>query len=47
MTAAPSETIVSIEGLRKSFGEVEVLCGVDLSVGTGEAVVLVGSSGSG
>ncbi len=47
MTAAPSETIVSIEGLRKSFGDVEVLRGVDLKVGKGEAVVIVGSSGSG
>ncbi|WID95097.1 amino acid ABC transporter ATP-binding protein [Bosea vestrisii] len=46
-TAAPSETIVSIEGLRKSFGEIEVLRGVDLRVGNGEAVVIVGSSGSG
>lgn len=47
MTAKPAETIVSIEGLRKSFGNVEVLRGVDLKVGKGEAVVIVGSSGSG
>ena len=46
-TAASPETIVSIEGLRKSFGQVEVLRGVDLKVGKGEAVVIVGSSGSG
>ena len=46
-TTTPSETIVSIEGLRKSFGQVEVLRGVDLKVGKGEAVVIVGSSGSG
>ncbi|MBN9444414.1 MAG: amino acid ABC transporter ATP-binding protein [Bosea sp.] len=39
--------MVSIEGLRKSFGNVEVLRGVDLKVGKGEAVVIVGSSGSG
>ena len=47
MTATSPETIVSIEGLRKSFGQVEVLRGVDLKVGKGEAVVIVGSSGSG
>jgi polar amino acid transport system ATP-binding protein len=47
ITASPSEPIVSIEGLRKSFGNVEVLSGVDLKVGKGEAVVIVGSSGSG
>ena len=47
ITAASPETIVSIEGLRKSFGQVEVLRGVDLKVGKGEAVVIVGSSGSG
>ena len=45
ITAASPETIVSIEGLRKSFGQVEVLRGVDLKVGKGEAVVIVGSSG--
>ncbi len=47
MTAASPDAIVSIEGLRKSFGNVEVLRGVDLKVGKGEAVVIVGSSGSG
>ncbi|WP_291654551.1 amino acid ABC transporter ATP-binding protein [Bosea sp. (in: a-proteobacteria)] len=44
---AAAEAIVSIEGLRKSFGQVEVLRGIDLEVGKGEAVVIVGSSGSG
>lgn len=39
--------LVIIEGLRKSFGAVEVLCGIDLKVKKGEAVVIVGSSGSG
>ena len=39
--------LVIIEGLRKSFSAVEVLCGIDLKVKKGEAVVIVGSSGSG
>lgn len=39
--------IVRIENLHKSFGELEVLKGIDLSVNTGETVVLLGSSGSG
>jgi ABC-type polar amino acid transport system ATPase subunit len=39
--------LVIIEGLRKSFGAAEVLCGIDLKVKKGEAVVIVGSSGSG
>jgi polar amino acid transport system ATP-binding protein len=44
---APGQAIVEIAGLRKSFGDVEVLRGVDLRVNKGEAVVIVGSSGSG
>jgi len=39
--------IVVIKELRKSFGDLEVLRGVDLAVRQGEAVVLVGASGSG
>lgn len=39
--------IVSIRGLRKSFGQLEVLKGVDLDVAPGEVVVLIGRSGSG
>jgi polar amino acid transport system ATP-binding protein len=36
-----------IEGLQKSFGTLEVLRGVDLSVGDHEVVCLIGASGSG
>jgi ABC-type antimicrobial peptide transport system, ATPase component len=36
-----------ISGLRKSFGPVEVLHGIDLEVATGERVALMGPSGSG
>lgn len=38
---------VEIRGLHKSFGDLEVLKGIDLDVVQGEAVVLLGSSGSG
>ena len=39
--------IVQIEGLRKSFGDLEVLKGIDMAVHEGETVVLLGASGSG
>jgi polar amino acid transport system ATP-binding protein len=39
--------MVAIEGLRKSFGPLEVLRGIDLSVRRGEVVCLLGPSGSG
>ncbi len=39
--------IVRIENLHKSFGDLEVLKGIDLTVQSGETVVLLGSSGSG
>jgi polar amino acid transport system ATP-binding protein len=42
-----SEPIVRIKGLRKRFGDVEVLRGVDMSVRKGEVVVILGPSGSG
>lgn len=38
---------VRIEGLHKSFGELEVLKGIDLSVQDHEVVCLIGASGSG
>jgi polar amino acid transport system ATP-binding protein len=36
-----------LEGVRKSFGHVEVLKGIDLEVGEHEVVCLIGASGSG
>jgi len=39
--------ILKIENLHKQFGDLEVLKGIDLSIQTGETVVLLGSSGSG
>ncbi len=42
-----AEHAVRIEGLRKAFGDLEVLKGVDMEVTKGEVVVILGPSGSG
>jgi len=42
-----TQAIVRIEGLRKDFGKLQVLKGVDLEVTKGEVVVILGPSGSG
>jgi polar amino acid transport system ATP-binding protein len=39
--------VVEMRGLRKSFGSVEVLKGVDLTIEKGEVVAIIGRSGSG
>jgi polar amino acid transport system ATP-binding protein len=41
------DPLVNIQGLRKRFGQLEVLKGVDLSVAEGEVISLIGASGSG
>ena len=46
-TGRPAQPVVRIRGLRKSFGTLEVLHGIDLDVHAGEHVVLFGPSGSG
>ncbi|WP_392567433.1 amino acid ABC transporter ATP-binding protein [Streptomyces sioyaensis] len=38
---------IEVAGLRKSFGELEVLRGIDFSVARGEVVCVIGPSGSG
>ncbi len=38
---------LEVRGLRKAFGGTEVCKGIDLDVGTGEMVCLIGASGSG
>jgi polar amino acid transport system ATP-binding protein len=43
---APGAALV-IEGLHKSFGELEVLRGIDLTIDRHEVVCVIGSSGSG
>jgi len=40
-------SLLRIEGLRKSFGKLEVLRGIDLDVAEHEVVCLIGASGSG
>jgi len=40
-------TLLAAEGVRKHFGEHQVLTGVDLAVEAGQVVCLIGSSGSG
>ena len=42
-----SQPLLNIRGLRKQYGPVEVLKGVDLSMQRGNVVTLIGSSGSG
>src|ERR1700679_3359362 len=42
-----AEAMVRLEGIRKRFGELEVLKGVDLQVQKGEVVCILGPSGSG
>ena len=39
--------LLEVQGLRAGYGRTEVLRGVDLSVGQGEIVVLLGSNGAG
>ncbi len=38
---------IDVQGLHKSFGELEVLRGIDFSVARGEVVCVIGPSGSG
>jgi phospholipid/cholesterol/gamma-HCH transport system ATP-binding protein len=46
-TISKDEKVISIKGLYKSFGELEVLQGIDLDVFKGENVAVLGKSGSG
>nr|MBA3367043.1 amino acid ABC transporter ATP-binding protein [Actinomycetota bacterium] len=44
---ATEEPVVRLEDVHKSFGDNLVLNGIDLSVATGEVLVVIGPSGSG
>jgi polar amino acid transport system ATP-binding protein len=42
-----ADTMLRLKGVHKSFGKVDVLKGVDLDVGKGEVICILGPSGSG
>ena len=44
---AADEAMISVRGLAKTIGTQEILRGVDLSVGKGETLVIIGRSGGG
>ena len=43
----PDEPAIETIGLRKSFGELEVLKGIDMAIAAGQVVCVIGPSGSG
>ena len=47
MASGGPEPMVRIEGLRKSFGDLEVLRNINLDIMPGQVVTVIGSSGSG
>jgi predicted ABC-type transport system involved in lysophospholipase L1 biosynthesis ATPase subunit len=44
---AANEPVIRVKGVRKRYGDVEVLKGVDLAVGAGQFTAIMGKSGSG
>ncbi len=42
-----AEAMIRLEGIHKRFGDLEVLKGIDLEVGKGEVICILGPSGSG
>ena len=47
MSTTKTTPIIRLKDLRKSFGNKEVLTGIDLDIYRGESVVVIGGSGSG
>ena len=41
------DEMIKIQGITKSFGSLQVLKGIDLTIGRGEIVSIVGPSGAG
>ena len=46
-SGSSGELLIEIRGLKKNFGKLEVLRGIDLNVHKGDVLVLIGPSGSG
>jgi polar amino acid transport system ATP-binding protein len=42
-----TDAVLALEGVHKSFGDLHVLRGIDMQVGRGEVVCVIGPSGSG
>ncbi|MBF1696785.1 MAG: amino acid ABC transporter ATP-binding protein, partial [Selenomonas sp.] len=41
------DTMLRMRGIHKSFGDLSVLRGIDLTLARGEVLAIIGSSGSG
>ena len=46
-SGSQTEVLLQIKGLKKDFGKLKVLKGIDLNVHKGDVIVLIGPSGSG
>lgn len=47
MTDNKKDVLIKVEGLKKSFGKLEVLKGIDAEIHKGDVIVVIGPSGSG
>ncbi len=45
--SAENEILIHVDGLKKSFGDLKVLDGIDIDIHRGDVMVVVGPSGSG